>query len=163
MSQSFHLIKRKNKKGTVYFAAFLDSATGENGKPRYKAMKSTRVGNRSAAEKIARQMLADGTVTASRESIRGFLLDFWNPQQSAYLKRQRTFGIEISTMYCKNNRQRIEDFFLPFFESRGLNQLADLTRRNLEEWQTYLHEHGYLPESEKRQRRITAATMNRTR
>ncbi|AFG37412.1 hypothetical protein [Spirochaeta africana] len=59
----FHLIKKKNKKGKpIYHVGFLSDQLGRNGKPSYKLMKSTGVGSRVAAEKIARQMIADGIV-----------------------------------------------------------------------------------------------------
>ncbi|MFO7823847.1 MAG: hypothetical protein R6V72_07890, partial [Cyclobacterium sp.] len=50
----------------------------KNGKRKYRAVKTTRCGNRSAAEKTARQMIAEGSVLAARDRLRDYLMDFWD-------------------------------------------------------------------------------------
>ena len=119
MNADFHILKRKNSKGkTVYYAAFLSDLSGKNGKHKYQAVKSTGQSNRAAAEKVARSMLADGRVLASRDLLRAYLLDFWNPEKSEYLRSQRAEGREHNSIYLQNNKQRIEQYVLPYFEKR---------------------------------------------
>lgn len=178
MSTDFHLLKRKNSKGkTVYYVGFLSDLPGKNGKLKYKAVKSTGQGNRAAAEKVARNMLADGKVLASRDSLRQYLLDFWDPEKSEYLKTQKIDRKRpLSSVYVMNSHQRIEQYVLPYFETRGITKLSDLDRKNILAWRNYLYENGYLPEYEppkekgknkrgqrKRAKTISPATQNKAR
>jgi len=174
MNVDYHLLKRKNTKGkTIYYVAFLSDVAGKNNKKKYKAVKSTGMGNRSAAEKVARQMLQDGSVLASRDSLRSYLINFWNPEKSEYLKSQKAEGRNHNSVYIKNNLQRIEQYILPYFESRSIKKLSDLTRKNIFEWRNYLFEHGCIPEYvpdetktrgyRKRTGTISPATQNKVR
>ncbi len=145
----FHLLKRKTSKGkTVYYAAFLSDLIGKNGKPKYQTIKSTGQGNRVAAEKVARSMLADGKVLASGDSLRTYLLNFWNPEKSEYLRSQVAEGRKHNSIYLQNNKQRIKQYVLPYFEKRGIKKLSDLDRKNILSWRNYLFEHGKIPEYE---------------
>ncbi len=97
MSVDYHLIKRKTKAGrTVYHAGFLDTRTGKNGKPRYRAMRSTKTGNKALARKRAQEMIAEGKVFAAKDSLRHFLLDFWTPESSEYIRGKKAEGRHIS-------------------------------------------------------------------
>ena len=178
MDADFHLLKRRNSKGKlIYYAAFLSDLPGKNGKKKYRAVKSTGVGSRSAAEKAARDMLVDGKVLSSRESLRDFLLGFWDLENSEYLKTQRADGRVHNSRYVRDSRSRIEQYVLPYFEHRGLTKLSDLDRRNIQAWRNHLFEHGRLPEynppekdekqskrgRQKPPERISASTQNKVR
>ncbi len=178
MSVDYHILKRKNSKGkAIYYVGFLSDLTGKNGKPKYIAMKSTGQSNRVAAEKAARLMLADGMVLASRDTLRAYLLNFWDPAKSEYLRSQRAEGRDHNSNYLKNNKQRIEQYVLPYFEKRGIKKLSGLNRKNILEWRNYLFEHGSIPEYElpvipegesrrgtaKRPANISASTQNKVR
>ncbi len=114
MSVDFHLLKRKTSKGkTVYYTAFLSDLTGKNGKQKYQSVKSTGQSNRAAAEKVARLMLTDGKVLASYDSLRFYLLNFWNPEKSEYLQSKRAEGRKQNSIYLQNNKQRILQYVLP--------------------------------------------------
>ena len=146
MGVDFHLLKRKNAKGkVVYHAAFLDDTLGKNGKRKYRAVKTTRCGNRSAAEKTARQMIAEGSVLAARDTLRDYLIDFWDDGKSEYLKSRRAEGRAHNSVYVRDNRAKMEKYVLPYFEARGIKRLADLNRQNILAWRNHLWEHGKLP------------------
>jgi len=132
----YHLLKRKKKSGTVYYVAFLSDIPG---KKKYHSIKSTGVGNKALAHKIAQKMHP-----ASTESL-GYFLDFWNPEKSEYLKSETIEGRKKSTAYVAGNRSIIERYFLPYFEERGIKKLSDLNRQTLLAWRNHLFETGVGP------------------
>jgi integrase len=171
MSVDFHLLKRKDSKGkTIYHAAFLDAMPGKNGKPKYRAMRSTKTGRKDLAQKRAMQIIAEGRVFASKDSLRHYLLDFWTPEKSEYIRGKVAEGRKISASYCYNNQRLIENYFLPWFEARNLTKLSDLDRKTLTEWRNDLFEKGTLKEptvNEKGEkvepRRVSPTTQNKVR
>ena len=145
MTQDYHLVKRKRKSGSVYMIALLDSKRGSNGRPRYKEMVSSGTGNRNAADRIARQLLAEGKIGASRDDIAAYLIEFWDPDKSDYLQNKAATGDAVSTQYCNDNRQKIRAYVLPFLKERNVTQLRQLTRRHCEQWVTWVRQnHGHL-------------------
>src|SRR4030042_3031633 len=142
----YHLLKRKKKGGKiVYYAAFLSDLPGKNGKRQYRAIKSTGVGNRALAHKIARQMLEDRQVLASQDLLRDFLLTFWDPEKSEYLRSARAEGRTHAAAYLTGNRSTVDRYFLPYCDRHGITKLASLTRQNLLAWRNELYESGVGP------------------
>ena len=142
----YHLLKRKKKGGkVVYHAAFLSDLPGKNGKKQYRTIKSTGVGNRALAHKVARQMLEDGQVLASQDLLRDFLLTFWDPDKSEYLRSARAEGRTHAVAYLMGNRSTVDRYFLPYCNQHGISKLADLTRQNLLAWRNELFETGVGP------------------
>ena len=130
MGEGFHLLKRK----TSFYVGILDSVPGPKGKPRYKVMKSLKTLNRGLARKRAIAVMADTSLTSSRDDLADLLLRFWTPEHSEYLKSRRAEGKDISPLYCSNNRSWIERYFLPYFAERGITTLNKLDRRTLYAW-----------------------------
>jgi integrase len=155
MNVEYHLLKRKNKAGkTVYYVGFLSDMPGKNGKKRYSAVKSTGAGNKPLAHKIARQMIEEGTVFASRDNLKTYLLDFWDPKKSEYLRsRIAEESKTYSVMYLEGNIAAIKSHFLPYFEERHLSKLSDLTAANLTAWRNHL----------RLEKKASPRTVNRTR
>ena len=145
MDAGFHLLKRK----TSYYVAIPDEVPGPNGRPRYKVMKSLKTLNKGLARKRALEVLADKSLVASKDDLADFLLGFWTPGQSEYLRSKAAEGKDISPVYCQCNRSWIERYFLPYFAERGITTLNKLDRRGLYGWRNHLHEHGRLkPDNE---------------
>ncbi|GAB6091231.1 tyrosine-type recombinase/integrase [Spirochaeta dissipatitropha] len=143
----FHLIKKKNKAGKpIYHVGFLSDQVGRNGKPTYKMMKSTGVGSRTAAEKIARQMIAEGLIFTSKDDLRNYLMNFWDYENSEYVKGLNAEGRTISKQYCTDSIGVLERYVLPYFETRNLTKLSDLNRQNILQWRNYFFEHKTIPE-----------------
>lgn len=147
MSADYHILKRKNKAGkTVLYVAFLDSMPGRNGRPKYKAVRSLRTGNESLARKRIHKMIEGGQVFAARDDLADYLITFWSENKSEYLRSKAAEGRTVSEAYCENNRKLIQNYFLPYFEQRGLNKLSDLSKQNLLSWRNELHERGTFAE-----------------
>ncbi len=169
MSVDYHLIKRKDKQGkTIYHVAFLDATPGKNGKPRYRSTRTTKTGNIGRARKRAQQMIAEGKVFAAKDSLREFLLDFWDTEKSEYIRGKKAEGRKISPIYTDNSRQLIETYFLPYFEDRGIVKLSSLDRKSLTEWRNTLYEHGRIPRTDETAepagaKRISPTTQNKVR
>lgn len=127
INADFHLLKRKNKDGTyTYHAAFLDPLRGQNSKSRYRTIRSTKTGNKALARKRAVQMLQDGSVFAAQDDLTTFLIDFWTPAKSEYIRSKKAEGRSLSESYCHNNRKLIEKYFLPYFTERNLTKLSSI-------------------------------------
>lgn len=152
----YHLLKRKTKAGkTVYYVGFLDDLPGKNGRPKYKAVRSLKTGNQALARKRAQEMIDDGQVFAAKDSLRDYLLSFWTPGESDYLRSKVSEGKPVSSNYCENNRRNIENYFLPYFEARGMTKLSDLTKRNLLQWRDELREKGTFAEPTTNEKGVT--------
>jgi len=60
-----------------------------------------------------------------RENLRSYLLNFWNKEKIEYLKsKDAETGRTYSLHYIYNNHLLIEDYFLPYFDVRGIFTLA---------------------------------------
>ena len=154
MAVDYHLLKRRRQDGkAVYYVGFPADTLGKNGRPRYRALRSTGAGNKPLAHKIAREMIAKGEVFAARDDLRAFLLGFWNSETSEYLRSKRAEGHDLAVAYVDANVAAIKAHFLPYFEQRGKRTLADLDRSNLEAWRNW----ALLDE------KIPPRTVNRTR
>lgn len=138
-------------------------------------MKSTgiRVGSKEAerqADRLAQQWLQDGTVTLKSMNLRDFFMDLWDPDKSEYLRsRQAETGRTYSNNYIYYSRRSIEDYFLPYFESKGIQTLDKLTHKNLLEWRNALLA-GEVPLPPKRQKskredivQLSPVTVNKVR
>jgi integrase len=157
----YHLLKRNRKHGKpVYYVGFLSDLVGANGRRRYKAVRSTGTGNTALARKIALQMIEKGDVFAATDELRGFLLTFWNPEKSEYLRGKAAEGHPVSTAYARNSRSLVERYVLPYFEKRGVMRLSDLTRPLILSWRNDLFENR---SAEKGGRLITPRTINTAR
>jgi hypothetical protein len=105
MTGEYHLLKRKGKdKRTgkpiqTYHIGFLNP----DGKG-YAKMKSTviKVGTKEAervAIKLAEKLVEEDFANMNKLNLRTYLLDFWNPEKSDYLK---TKAIERDLVYNNN-------------------------------------------------------------
>ena len=132
----YHLIKRKAGGKIVYYARFVDEErTKAHGKTVYRLTKSTGETSKTRARTIADSMEREGVIFASPEALDTFLIDFWTPGKSEYLKsKEAEEGRTISVGYCYSNRKNIAKYFLPFIEARGIRTLRDLTPAVLESW-----------------------------
>ncbi len=154
----FHLLKRKSKKGKpIYYVGFLSDLVGKNGRRRYRAVRSTDTGNIALARKVANQMIEKGEVFASKSGIRDYLLTFWNPAESDYIKSKVQEGRSISVAYCANNLRLLETYVLPWLKARGIVQLADLNRKILLSWRVETYETYVTPG------KISPRTLNMAR
>lgn len=160
MSIDYHLVKRKLKGRHNYYLAILDTKRGKNGRPKYKAMKSLETGNKALARKKAQEILDEGSILSSKDSLSQYLKDFWTPEKSEYIRTKKAEGRNISPFYCHNNLKLIEKYFLPFYDEIGVTKLSELNRQNLLEWRNLLNEKGNLDGGKKR---ISAATQNKVR
>lgn len=103
-------------------------------------------------------------------NLRDFFMDLWDPDKSEYLRsRQAETGRTYSNHYIYNSRHSIEDYFLPCFESRGIQTLDKLTHKNLLEWRNALLA-GEVPLPPKRQKskredivQLSPVTVNKVR
>jgi len=154
MGVDYHLLKRRDSKGKpVFYLAVLSDVIGKNGKRKYSAVRSTGAGNEALARKLAQGMLMEGRILASKDTLRDFLISFWDADKSEYLRGKRAEGVQLSSVYCADNQRRIECHFLPWFESRGLTRLSQLDRRLLSSWRNDLFE----------EEKISPATVNKVR
>lgn len=160
----YHILKRKRKKGSIYFLAVLSDTPDKNGRRGYKAMKSLKTGNVALARKRAQELLDEGLLAASRDNIRIFFVDFWTDGKSKYLQDKRAEGDEISPAYVTNSRRLVEMYFLPYFASRSISRLNELTNRNLKDWRNYLFENREaISFSDAKPRKLSLATINKAR
>jgi integrase len=99
-------------------------------------------------------MIEEGTVFASRDNLRTYLLDFWDPKKSEYLRsRIAEEGKSYSVEYLAGNVTAIKMHFLPYFDDRHLSKLSDLTSANLTAWRNHL----------RLEKKASPRTVNRTR
>ena len=165
----YHLLTRKNKDGTYWFhAAFVDPTPGKGGRVKYRAMRSTGVEARkgksggwtetskAAARRVAQAMIDDGRVFASRDDLETFLLDFWTPGKSEYLRSKESEGTTVSPTYCEGNVKKLKKYFLPWCKERGITKLSDLDRRNITAWRDWLYQKN-------KDSGITPTTQNKVR
>lgn len=135
----YYLIKRKPKKGKpIYHARFLDSKVDAAGRRIVKFSKSTGQTNEVLAHKIVAQWIDDGKIDAVPTNLKKYLLDFWDPDKSDYLKNKFRQGKSYSSAYLEANESVIRRLFLPYFTDHGIRDLTELTAENLEEWMQHL-------------------------
>lgn len=157
----YHLIKRKNGKQTVYYAGFLDDLIGKNKHRKYKAVRSLKTGNKVLAQKRVAQLIADGSVFSSKSGLKDFLLDFWDPEKSEYLKGKAAEGQSMSTAYIANNHALLSRFVIPWFTARGITTIAKLTRPAILAWRNELFEKRGVDKEHSRP--ISTRTINTAR
>lgn len=152
----YHLLKRKRKKGHVWYIGILSDMRDANGRRKYAAMQSLQTGDKSLARKRAQAVLNDGTLVASKDNIERFLVDFWTEGESQYLKSKAAEGKTMSPVYVSNCRAAIKRYFLPYFAARSITKLNELNRRNLTEWRDDLF-------ARRKETGISPTTMNKVR
>ena len=74
-------------------------------------------------------MIAEGSVLAARDTLRDYLVDFWDDGKSEYLRSRRAEGRAHNSVYVRDNRAKMEKYVLPYFEARGITRLSDLDRQ----------------------------------
>ena len=160
-SVDYHLLKRKGKTGKgVYYVGFLSDLVGSNGRRRYKAVRSTRTGNIALARKIALQMIEKGDVFATKDGLRDFLLTFWDPEKSEYLRGKAAEGHPVSTVYANNSRSLVKRYVLPYFKKRGITRISELTRPLILSWRNDLFERR---SASREGRKVSPRTVNTAR
>ena len=128
----YYLIKRKPTKGKpVYHARFLDSKLDEHGRRRVKFSRSTGETNEALAHKRITEWMEEGIIDSSPTSLRTYLLDFWDPEKSDYLKNKGRQGKVFSRDYIRANVSVIERYLLPHYEKQGITDLHELDLDNL--------------------------------
>ncbi|TVQ37901.1 MAG: hypothetical protein EA384_10445 [Spirochaetaceae bacterium] len=129
MGVDYHLLARKTKDGSYTFhVGFVDATPGKNGRPKYRAMRSTGVearrgkgggwtdASKKAAHRAAQAMIQKGRVFAARDSMRHYLLDFWTPGKSEYLRSKAAEGRNVSPLLFPASRS---------FPTGGAEELPD--------------------------------------
>ena len=69
-------------------------------------------------------MIEKGDVFAATVDVHGFLLTFWDPEQSQCLRGKAAEGHPVSAAYARNSRSLVERYVLPYFEKRGVVRLS---------------------------------------
>ena len=136
--RDFYLIQRNDRKlngRPVYYCRFRDST----GQP--TPWRSTRCTAKVRAEQWARQQIAGGKVGAPTD-LAGYLLTFWDYEQSPYVRSKRAEGRELSPVYVKNSQNLLRDHVLPYLKHRGVRALTDLSKQVLLDWRNHLFENG---------------------
>ena len=148
----YHLTKRKQKGKVIYYARFYDEAQHIKGtKIFYTATKSTGETSKARARDIADKMIKEGKGEGLKTNLETFLLDFWTPGKSEYLRSIETEQErQLSPIYCESNRSRIEHYFLPWMRAKGVTTLAQLNHSLLLSWRNDLAEGKILPPQEYR-------------
>ena len=135
----YYLIKRRPKKGKpIYHARFLETKVDESGRRIVKFSKSTGETNEVNAHKVVAMWTEEGVIDAVPTNLKTYLLDFWNPEKSDYLKNKFRQGKTYSRVYLETNVSHIERLFLPYFTELGIADLTELSPDNLEEWMQHL-------------------------
>lgn len=128
----FSLFRRptRQKNRHIWYVQFWNEETG-----RYTTARSTGQTNKNAAKRVAYQWLAEGEAKPqSRAELSAYLLDFWDPERSSYIKGRIARGRTISRSYAANNRNWLREYFIPYFERRGITRLSAVTPKHIEEW-----------------------------
>ena len=141
----FYLYEKTTQNGPVWYARFLNEATGK-----YDVTRSTGVsvkgrnGSKGTAHDKAAAMLATVRVTASETARRLFtdyVADFWTAQspyvKAAALVKQRP----LSALYIKTNHEDVRRHLSPF---PGFSKVTvkELTPGHIHDWQTWAAERG---------------------
>lgn len=135
----YYLIKRKPKKGkAIYHARFFDSAVDKDGRRKIKYSKSTGQTSEAAAQQVVARWIEEGKLDIVKTNLSTYLLNFWDPEKSEYLKNKARQGKTYSDAYLKANVSVIDRLFLPYFKKLGIFDLTELTPDNLESWMQYL-------------------------
>lgn len=162
----YHLLKRNTKKdgSSTYYVGVLSDQLDKNGRRKYRLMRSLKTGNKALARKRALEVLNDPSLNASTDSIREYLLDFWTPDRSEYLRSKRAEGREVSPEYAANSKSLIRRYFLPYLESNGITKLNQLDRRTLYVWRDDLYAHcEKLVDREGKLHSVAPSTINKVR
>lgn len=135
----YHLVKRKKGGKVVYYARFLGDGVDAKGNAVYLLTKSTGETSKVRARQIVQKWLTEGLLFASTEGIRDYFIEFWDPKKSEYLRTKEVdSGRKISVSYCRNNQRLLEDYFIPYFEQRGIATIRDLNHNLLLQWRNDL-------------------------
>jgi len=101
MGVDWHLLKRKDTKGrAIYYLAVLSDVLGKNGKRKYSAVGSTGAGNIVLARKVAQTTLRDGRILARKETLRDFLITFWDEVGLYNPSAEKAPGIDVKSLDC---------------------------------------------------------------
>lgn len=160
----YHLIKRKkgkNGKKVVYYIGILDELKGKNKHRKYKAVRSLDTGNKVLAQKRAAEKIEKGEFGSVKTGLKEFLLNFWDPEKSEYLRDKVTNKKPLSPVYIANCRALLETYVIPWFDIKGITQLSKLTRLQVLAWKNDLAETEGV--SDKHPRKISSRTINAAR
>jgi integrase len=132
----YQLLRRKAKSSKyVYYVSF-HLPDGSLTSPRSSGQTS-----KGAAENWAIEQINQGKIPAQnlagnkREELVAFLLDFWDYDNSKYVRGRIARGGTISRAHCKNMGYMITKFVKPTFEGRSIRSL---TPEDFEEWMASL-------------------------
>jgi integrase len=131
----YHILKRKIKGKVVYHIGILSMERGKNGKAKYEKIESLGTAFYAKARDRATEKMEEFLPPSKDFKLSDYLINFWTPGKSEYLRTKENDKVPLSTAYCKDNRKCIEKHFLPYFPDYTISRL---TKRALMKWRNDL-------------------------
>ena len=116
------------------------------------------------AEKIANILIERKLITTNLQSsgelkLIPYLLNFWDYENSEYIREKRAYGHRIGKHHCQDMTGRVKSHWQPYFENQSLDSI---TKLSLKKFNIYLAEKNHSRKLIKgMEKPLSAATMNR--